>query len=123
VKEKSVSERKTELLSLPVKYTEEELQELGLDLARKHDELAALEAKKKAEADRMKSEISAAQAQAQVLARRRMDGYYYRDVECSVEFDFKRGTKTYVRLDTGEIARSVTMTDRERQTELGVQRD
>jgi hypothetical protein len=45
----------------------------------------------------------------------------FRTVDCEVTYDFKAGTKTFVRLDTAEIIKVEVIIDQERQMELNVQ--
>jgi hypothetical protein len=42
----------------------------------------------------------------------------FRMVPCEVTYDFKAGTKTFVRLDTAEIVKYETISDQERQIEF-----
>ena len=44
----------------------------------------------------------------------------FRDVRCEVIFNFEKGFKTYVRLDTGEEVKHDPITDAERQAEFNL---
>lgn len=65
-----------EIRYIPVQFTNEELQEIGLKLAETHRALADLEDQKKNEADRFKGLIGEKQAEATKLARQRIDGVH-----------------------------------------------
>jgi hypothetical protein len=53
------------------------------------------------------------------LSRKLCEGWEYRDIRCKVLWnDPEIGKKTFVRLDTGEIAKIDDMTDAERQDPL-----
>lgn len=104
---------KTTKLLLPVNFTDEELQAIGLQLAATHNKIGELTVQKKIEADRFKDLIETATAEAGRLAANRINGWEKRYVDCETTFDFKRSTKRTVRLDTGEFVEEGPMTDEE----------
>lgn len=104
---------KTSKLLLPVRFTEEELQAIGLQLAATHVKIGELVVQKKIEADRMKDLIENATAEAGRLATNRVNGFEQRYVDCTTSYDFRRSTKRTVRMDTGEVVSEGPMTDEE----------
>lgn len=46
------------------------------------------------------------------------NGYEYREVECSWQFDYKKDIKSLHRYDTGEIVRTQPLTIEDRQGKL-----
>ena len=66
----------------------------------------------------LKSEIASHEGSINSLAEKLNSGREYRMVECNVEYDFKKGVKTIIRTDTGEIAKVEEISEEERQEEL-----
>jgi hypothetical protein len=104
---------KTTKQLLPVKFTDDELQAIGLQLAAVHVNIGELTVQKKIESDRFKDLIDAATSEAGRLAANRVNGCENRYVDCTTTYDFKKGTKRSVRLDTGEVVAEGPMTDEE----------
>jgi len=103
-------------------FTEEETRENAKKLARKNQELAELELKKKQLAADIKSEIDSANAEAARLARWVNDEYDFRMVECEILFNSpQEKQKTVYRIDTGEVVKTEKMTGDELQAELPLQ--
>lgn len=102
-------------LQLPVRFTEEELQAVGLQLAATYQEIGALTLEAKMSADKFKERIKAATMEAARLAANRISGQELRYVDCTTSYDFENGTKRVVRIDTGEIVSEGPMTSEEQQ--------
>lgn len=47
----------------------------------------------------------------------------FRFVECEIEYDFKKGTKTYRRKDTWDVHKTEPVTEEERQEELELEKE
>jgi hypothetical protein len=112
---------KTNKISEYLKYqfSEEETRENGKKLARKNQELAELDLKKKQLSADIKAETDAANADSARLARWVNDEYDFRMIECEVTLDSPTaGQKTLVRLDTGEIVNTENMSADELQMAL-----
>ncbi len=112
---------KTKKVSEHLKYqfSAEETRENAKRLARKNQELAELELKKKQLAADIKAETDAGNAEAAKLARWVNDEYDFRMVECEIIYDSPlAGEKTVYRLDTGEVVKTVKMTAEECQQSL-----
>lgn len=107
--------KKTSRLLLPVQFTDGELQAIGLQLAATHQRIGELTVQKKESADAYKTKIDGATSEAGRLATNRINGYESRYVECEVTYDFDKGTKQTVRLDSGEVVGEEPMKDEEKQ--------
>lgn len=114
---------KTKKVSEYLKYSfsEEETRDHAKKLARKNQELAELELKKKQLAADIKAEMDAATADAAKLARWVNDEYDFRMVDCEVMYDSPgAGQKTIYRIDTGEVVKTEKMTSDECQMTLAL---
>lgn len=78
---------------------------------RAEDELKAYQADKKSSIQQLEGQIN---YQSELIRR----GYDYKDVECSVEFNFKTGVKTITRLDSGLVIAEDPIHPSELQTSL-----
>lgn len=97
----------------------EETRENAKRLARKNQELAELELKKKQLAADIKAEMDAANAEAAKLARWVNDEYDFRMVDCEIMYNSpQERLKTIYRTDTGEVVKTEKMTSDECQAEL-----
>lgn len=114
---------KTKKVSEYLKYTfsEDETRDNAKRLARKNQELAELELKKKQLMADLKAEMDKATADAATLARWVNDEYDFRMVECEVMLDSPReGQKTTYRIDTGEVVKTEKMSAEEMQQTLAL---
>lgn len=109
---------KTETRYVPVQFTNEQLQEIGLKLAETHQAIDRLEKEKKDEADRYKGLIAEKQTEASKLSTDRVNGYHIEPMECAVEYDFRAGTKSIIRPDTTEVVATLPLSADERQLEI-----
>jgi len=66
----------------------------------------------------IKSKIALHEAELTSFAEKLRSGFEMRNVECEIEGDYKTGTVSIIRLDTGEIVRDRVMTNDERQKKL-----
>jgi hypothetical protein len=104
---------------LKYQFTEEETRENAKKLARKNQELAELDLKKKQIAADIKAETDAANADAARLARWVNDEYDFRMIDCEVMLNSPgEGQKTTYRVDTGEVVKTEKMTADEMQQAL-----
>lgn len=102
-------------LPLEVKLTKDEMMAASKALAeainksnRIINELDTFKAQKKAELTAAKDEI----AKQSVLVNSEKE---FRNVECEVDYDWRKAVKHFIRLDTGEIVRTEAITNEERQ--------
>lgn len=113
----TVRKKITKLL-LPVHFTENELQAIGLQLAATHQRIGVLVVEKKESADAFKAKIDGATSEAGRLANNRINGWENRYVDCEITFDFDKGMKQTIRLDSSEVVSEEPMKDEERQLAL-----
>lgn len=99
-------------------FDQDEMNKIAGVLAIKTQELESIEDEKKAVMNTYKDRSAKIALEIKNAANQYKDGYEMRDIECIVERDFETGNVTYVRLDNGEIARTVTMTMQERQMKI-----
>lgn len=53
-----------------------------------------------------KAEIASHEAKINLLAEKLNVGYEYRSTDCEIRYDWDGGTRYYIRIDTGEIAKT-----------------
>lgn len=100
-------------------FTPEEFTEHARTLARMNQELARSEERKKSITAELASDVKRHQDQVANQSRLVSNGYEYRYIECSVEFDKPtKGKKTIVRIDTGEVVHIKNMTGEDTQAAL-----
>ena len=101
---------------LNVKFTVEEMQQIGIDLALANQERERLDDRKKQTMSQFKCEIDAVDASIKTLAQKLARGSEDRVVECEVLYHTpEEGAKTILRTDTGEKVEILKMTDSELQ--------
>lgn len=104
-----------------VKYEfgDEEQRENAQKLARKNRNLAEHALKKKQLAADLKLEEEGLNSDIATLSRHVTDGYDFRMVDCRIVYNVPIvGKKDIIRMDTGELVRTDSMTEEERQEEL-----
>lgn len=110
-------EKKTSLY-LECVLTEEEMRSYSKQMADSFSKKCRVEDSLKAIKKQMDSEIAGHEARMNLCAERVNSGKEYRDVMCEVFYDWHLKEKRYVRLDTGEIAKTDIITEKELQEEL-----
>ena len=103
---------------LKCQLTEKEKTELSAQIAKAISDRASAEAKLKEVSASIKAQIAQLDAEISEKALQINNGYEYRNVECRMDKDYRLGTVTITRLDTGEVIRERPMTAEERQMEL-----
>ena len=98
--------------------TEKEKTELSAKIAKAISDRSSAEAKLKEVSASIKAQIAQLDAEISEKALQINNGYEYRNVECRMDKDYRLGTVTITRLDTGEVIRERPMTAEERQMEL-----
>ena len=98
--------------------TEKEKTELSAKIAKAISDRASAEAKLKEVSASIKAQIAQLDAEISEKALQINNGYEYRNVECRMDKDYRLGSVTITRLDTGEVIRERPMTAEERQMEL-----
>ncbi len=105
-----------EVMELPVKLTDDQMLRLGRQLAAKVQEIAQVEAEKAAANKEFNDQLKELDAELKDLAKRHRRGAEDRPVDCVWKFDYGRGVKRLVRLDTGDSVRGPEpLTDEDRQ--------
>lgn len=83
------------------------------DMRRIEERLASFKAQVKAEASQKQAEIG-------ILSQMLNTGRQYRSVDCEIRYDWAASSKTWIRLDTGEIVKVQGISDHERQQQFEV---
>ena len=103
---------------LKCQLTEKEKTELSAKIAKAISDRASAEAKLKEVSASIKAQIAQLDAEISEKALQINNGYEYRNVESRMDKDYRLGSVTITRLDTGEVIRERRMTAEERQMEL-----
>jgi uncharacterized FlaG/YvyC family protein len=103
---------------LKCQLTEKEKTELSAKIAKAISDRASAEAKLKEVSASIKAQIAQLDAEISEKALQINNGYEYRNVECRMDKDYRLGSVTITRVDTGEVIRERPMTAEERQMEL-----
>lgn len=103
---------------LPVPITDPEYKEIGLKMGGANQEIIQAENELKSVKSQFKSRIDSAKTRRDEYAAIINAGHQQRQVECLEVKDFFENTITLIRLDTGEVVRTRTMTTAERQRGL-----
>ena len=103
---------------LKCQLTEKEKTELSAKIAKAISDRASAEAKLKEVSASIKAQIAQLDAEISEKALQINNGYEYRNVECRMDKDYRLGSVSITRLDTGEVIRERPMTAEERQMEL-----
>ena len=111
----------TEIRTLPCSLTAEELSARSFDLARKTNEISALDAERKANAKDLGGQIDVLKAQCGSLAEQVETRHENRPVECDLIFHERACEVEVVRRDTGEIVTRRPMTVAEQQKALPIE--
>jgi len=105
-------------LELECILTEAELRQASKGLAETHYKRAVIKDGLDQAKAKVKAELAVLDAQESRLSGMVRTERETRDVLCEVTYDFKAGQKTFVRVDTGEIARVDKISMAERQKEI-----
>ncbi len=100
--------------------TEKEKTELSSTIAKTISDKGILEGRLKEVTTSLKADMAKCDAQISEIAQQINNGYIYRNVDCRMEKNYRLGSVTITRLDTGEIIRERPMTSEERQMKLSV---
>lgn len=100
-------------------FSEDEQRENAQKLARKNRNLAEHALKKKQLAADLKLEEEGLNSDIATLSRHVTDAYDFRMVDCRIVYNMPMvGRKEISRIDTGELVRTDSMNEEERQEEL-----
>lgn len=98
--------------------TDQELIEKSKELAKANEDLETAEDRKKDLMADITATIKKHEANIGQLARIVSQGKEYREIKCEWEINYTRGIKTLYRQDTGEIVKTGTVTQKDRQAPL-----
>ena len=102
--------------NLPVDLTEKEFSSYGKECATHFAEISKLKMDLEAIKMDYKKRIGCEQKQVSEITHVLNNGYVHRRIECEATYDWKNGTKTITRLDTGEEVGVENIGVDERQT-------
>lgn len=105
-------------LELECVLTPMEVAEASKRLAECHYKIDVVQEGLRTAKTKAKAELSLLEAMIKKQAALVKTEREMREVLCGVTYDFKKGEKTFSRLDTGEVARTEKITPAERQREL-----
>ncbi len=103
---------------LKVELTDEEILELSKRSAKAHSERGRLESDLDGIKKRYKADIEEKENEISECSGLINCGYEYRDIDCEWTFYWKKGKKELVRLDTGEVVRTLMIQPHERQKQI-----
>lgn len=115
--EKTKEKKDQVIVKLPLecRLTEAELKTAGKELAEALSKKAQVESDIETFKQQKKAEVAALDAIVLKNTSLVKSEKEYRQVECEVTFDWKRGKKEFARLDNGDIVRADDITNEERQ--------
>lgn len=126
--EKEMTKKKTDDISedlckrfLKYIFNEGEIKDLGAKLAKTFSDHNEAENRLKSVSTQIKSEITALEGMMNSMAEKIRSGYEHREIECKRELDYRLGTVTITRLDTGEVIEERPMDAEEKQRKLDLQ--
>lgn len=105
-------------LTLPCVLTEEEIRIYGMQLAEELPKKKLLENELKKFKDQVNADISEISARVDELTNRINLKKEFRLIECAIKYDFPKNQKIWIRLDTGEIAKTTTIPTEDLQEDL-----
>jgi hypothetical protein len=94
-----------ETLILPCQLTEDEIRLYGMRIAEELPKEDLLDNELKEFKDQVNARKSKIRAEIMDLTNRVNMKKEYREVECNIKYNFERGEKVWIRLDTGEIVK------------------
>lgn len=99
-------------------FSEEEKQNIAIDMAQKVAELQQTEDNKKAIMSDYKSQIDGIQANVNLAATKLNNGYEMRTIKCEMVPNWEGKVWEFIRVDTGEIAKTKKMTSDDLQMQI-----
>jgi hypothetical protein len=115
--EKKMRKTKDNLV-LECVLTDKEKLDYSKTLSEKITEKQRLEESLKSVQTQMKADITSCEGTINSIADKINTGKEYRHVECEIKYDFKKGMKRWIRIDTGKEAKVETIREDELQEEF-----
>jgi hypothetical protein len=107
-----------ETFSLKCMLTEEEKLKYGVEMSEAVSEKSRKEDDLKSVSTQFKAEIAGLNAKVGAIAEKIRSGSEYRNVECTIVYDWDRKVRTWIRKDTGEIYRDDIIPEHMLQEEM-----
>jgi hypothetical protein len=107
-----------EIRELECRLTPEDIRAKEAAIADAFEERERLCAAMRSVSAHRRDEIGTVERKIRRLSEERRSGFELRDVEVEERRDYRRGTVTIVRLDTGDVVEKRDLTDEERRVEL-----
>lgn len=108
--------------NLECKLTDQELKEYSKRLADCVSRKSREEDSLKSYSTQAKAKIQSCDAEINLLSEKINTEKEYRMIDCTVEYDFKKGIKSITRNDTDEVVDQEIISEEERQEELSLQK-
>ena len=99
-------------------FSEIEKKELADQMVEASVKVREVEGNLKSISTQLKAEINKHKASLDQASEKYRSGFEYRDIKCEATKDFKAGTLTIIRLDTGEIIKERVLDGEEKQTSM-----
>ena len=110
-----------EMLTLPCMLTNDEKIVYGLEQAESLQKMEEAENKKKEFDAQIKADIEKHEAKAHEIGHKLTSGKEYREVECTIKYDFKEKVRVWIRKDNGEEAKQDIIPEEMLQEEMDLQ--
>jgi hypothetical protein len=101
---------------LPCQLTEVEILSYSRELAKQNQDLAATEDRKKNVMADITAQMKKLEAEININARKISTGEEHRYVKCIWEYNYTRGFKRLIRLDTSDVVKQKELDQTDRQT-------
>lgn len=114
--------RKTsEKVSVKYMFEDSDYRNLSCELSEALNGKRAAEGSLSAVSKQIRAEIAEYDAKVQGLGSKLQSGYEYREVDCTITYDFTKKVKEWKRVDTGTVVKTGTISEEEAQEELALQ--
>lgn len=113
-----VEKKEVEYRYKRIVFTDDQLREKGVELARATDAVRSLDAELATFRDQIKAKISQKEATAGVLRGHLLNGFETVMVPCRVLVDFVANERQYIDKETGELVDTAPLEPSDRQMEL-----
>ncbi|CAK0777588.1 hypothetical protein CCP3SC15_5880001 [Gammaproteobacteria bacterium] len=111
-------EQKTMVMLLKHVFTPPEIKAMSERLAKQAAALRNKQLAKETVVAQLTNEIKSIDAEVESLADKINNGFEHRDMNCPLKFDWKKGFKDAIHPETGEVAKTLEITETERQLKL-----
>ena len=102
-------------------FTDEDKKKIAMSLANRQMDKGMVEDEKKSVMSSFQNRLNRIIADINLLTRKYLDGYEYRDFECHVEIDWAANTKSYIAVDGGSVIAVRALDPSDYQLNLDIQ--